>query len=556
MFVNSFRKFPVSPDHSSVADANMQDPTLDTFRLGSTSPASVLIDAVEQLDRKSPKADDDIQLIKQHLDEAVDVCIRAAGHEFSVHWQKQLLKASSFGKSVLDFYNSDDFVDMTETLRVLNSVRFYETGLPLSYDQYIRLTPERLVHRLMNRNEYLLALKISDYLRLPTDRIYVHWACQKVRVSSDPEEMISRGIVARLNGRKGVSFEEIARAAFDEGRSKLATELLNYEPRAGKQVPLLMNMNEEVVALDKAIESGDTDLIMYVLLALKKKMPLATFFRTINTRPTATALVESTALGTDQTMLKDLYYQDDRRLDGANLLFSQALDSTTFTAKSDKLKNAAKLLSDSKDNTFVSKSIDETARLLKAQEALDKDILQVGGTPTSPSASPNETFVGLSLNETIFKVIRQSGQHKRAARLATDFRVPDKIYWWIRLRALVARRDWTEIEGIGTSNRKSPIGWEPFFEAILAAGNARVAASFIPRCGVNLAAAQAVKARVEMYVKCGLIDKAAEEAGNGKDMEALEGLRSKATGERDAQEVERWIGIVGKKPSARGRGFL
>jgi hypothetical protein len=33
--------------------------------------------------------------------------------------------------------------------------------------------------------------------------------------------------------------------------------LLNHEPRAGKQVPLLLNMEEDELALDKAIESGD-----------------------------------------------------------------------------------------------------------------------------------------------------------------------------------------------------------------------------------------------------------------------------------------------------------
>src|SRR6201996_336985 len=171
---------------------------MDTFHPGSKSPASVLLDAVDQLDQKSPKADDDIQLIRQNLDEAVDVCVRAAGHEFSIHWQKQLLKAASFGKSVLDLYNSDDFVDMCETLRVLNAVRFYEIGIPLSYEQFLRLTPEKLVLRLINRREYLLALRISSYLRLPTDRIYVHWASQKVRVGSEDEDTICRLIVEKL----------------------------------------------------------------------------------------------------------------------------------------------------------------------------------------------------------------------------------------------------------------------------------------------------------------------------------------------------------------------
>lgn len=82
----------------------------------------------------------------------------------------------------------------------------------------------------------------------------------KVRLSSEPEDSICRLIVGKLNGQRGISFEEIARTAYDEGRNRLATELLNYEPIAGKQVPLLLNMGQEEMALDKAIESGDTDL--------------------------------------------------------------------------------------------------------------------------------------------------------------------------------------------------------------------------------------------------------------------------------------------------------
>jgi vacuolar protein sorting-associated protein 16 len=486
----------------------------------------VLLDAVEQLDRKSPKADDDIQLIRQNLDEAVDICVQAAGHEFSIQWQKQLLKAASFGKSVLDLYNSDDFVDMTETLRVLNSVRFYEVGLPLSYDQYIRLTPERLIQRLINRNEYLLALKISEYVQLPTDKIYVHWACQKVRVSSDPEDTICRTIVQRLKGKKGISFEEIARAAHDEGRSRLATELLNYEPRAGKQVPLLLSMKEDIIALDKAIESGDTDLIYFVLFTLKKKLPMASFFRVINARPVATALVEAEAWNSERTLLKDLYYQDDRRLDGANLLFSEALDAKDLSHQTDRLKMASKLLADSKDQAFTNKALDETNRLLKLQEAIEKDF--------------GSGFIGLSLNDTLFKLIRLGGL-KRATRISSDFRTPDRVFWWLKLRALVSKRDWTELEEVARGSKKSPIGWEPFYSEILAAGNLRLAGVFVLKC-TNLEP----RKRVEMWVKCNMIGKAAEEAGKAKDMQALLELRTKAA-ERDVVEVERWISILQKK---------
>lgn len=428
------------------------DETEEIFKLGSTSPASVLLDSIQQLERKSPKADENIQRIKPNLPEAVDTCIRAAGHEFNVQLQKELLKAASFGKSVLDLYSSDEFVEMCERLRVLNAVRDYRIGLPMSYQQYSRLGLERLISRLVNRHEYLLAIKISDYLHLPANKIYVHWASQKVKTASSDDEAISNLIVSRLKGKKGISFSSISQAAHDEGRGHLATSLLNSEPRAGKQVPLLLNMEEDEIALDKAIESGDTDLVFFVLLQLKKKLPFASFFRTINNRPMASALVESSARAEDTELLKDMYYQDDRPIDGANLLFEEAMRQTQIQAKIDKLKLATRLLADSRDSAaqLHTKTFNETAQLLKMQEAFDKDITDTSGS-----------YTGLSVNETLFRLIR-SGYGKRAAKVQSEFKVPEKTFWWIRLRALVAARLWGELEEVA-KNRKSPIGWEVCF---------------------------------------------------------------------------------------------
>lgn len=348
----------------------------------------------------------------------MDTCVNAAGREFDVPWQKRLLKAASFGKSVLDIYNSDDFVDMCETLRVLNAVRYYEVAIPLSFEQYLTLTQEKLIQRLLSRHEYLLALKIAGYLKLPTNRIYVHWASTKVKVGSEDDDTICKLVVERLSGKAGISFEEIARAAYHEGRSHLATELLDHEPRGGRQVPLLMDMGEDELALDKAVESGDTDLLLSVLLQLKKKLPLATFFRTLNARPTATALVEAAALmENDNTLLKDLYYQDDRRIDGASVFIRESLKQPDARTTSDKLALAAKLLSDSKETSFEVHALKEATTLLRMQEAFDRDL--------------TDTFSGLSVNETMFKLMRL-GYHGRAKKLQSEFKVPEKVAWWIR----------------------------------------------------------------------------------------------------------------------------
>lgn len=408
----------------------------------------MLLDSVEQLEKMSPKADENIQRIRSGLPAAVDTCIKAAGYEFDVYWQKRLLKAASFGKSVLELYNSDEFVEMTEKLRVLTAVRDFKIGLPISYAQYLRLTPEGLIERLISRHEYLLAIRVSEYLEIPADRIFVHWASQKVRVSTVDDEAVCKLIVQRLEGKPGISFETIAQAAYDEGRTHLATQLLDHEPRAGKQVPLLLNMEEDEVALDKAIESGDDDLINFVLLHLKSKLPLASFLRTINSRPVASALVETAARNEDTELLKDLFYQDDRPIEGSNVLVSEALSQSDPERKIEKLQLATRLLTDSKDPTVVlqQKLVSEASQLLKAQEALDKDL------------ADHSEFLGLSLNETIYRLFR-AGYGKRAHKMQSEFKMPEKTYWWLRLRALVAKRDWGELEEIAKV-KKSPIGWE------------------------------------------------------------------------------------------------
>lgn len=306
---------------------------------------------------------------------------------------------------------------MCENLRVLNAVRFYEIGFPLSSEQFHRLTPEKLILRLINRHEYLLALRISLYLRLPIDRIYVLWASDKIRLGAEDDDTICRLIVKKLDGKRGISFEEVAQTAYDEGRGRLATELLNHEPRAGKQVPLLLKMEADEIALDKAIESGDSDLMLFVLLHLKKKLPLASFFRVINSRPIAASLVEASAQKEDSELLKDLYYQDDRPIDGANVFVLEALKQPDTRTAIDKLSLASKLLVDSKYATFEVKMLNEASALLKMQENLTRDLV--------------ESFVGLSVNETLFKLI-QLDYSSQAKKLQSEFRIPEKTAWWIR----------------------------------------------------------------------------------------------------------------------------
>ena len=88
---------------------------------------------------------------------------------------------------------------------------------------------------------------------------------------NDQEEAISTclAIVKRFKeenennnsiGSNDVNCADIAKTAWEEGKLVLATKLLDYEPRASKQVHLLLSMREDNMALVKAEKSGDSDL--------------------------------------------------------------------------------------------------------------------------------------------------------------------------------------------------------------------------------------------------------------------------------------------------------
>lgn len=480
----------------------------NVYRKKKESYGAILLESIEHFEQKSPKADENIQLIKPYLTEAVDECISAAGYELDSFWQKKLLKAASFGKNYLNFYNPEEFVEMCETLRVLNSMRFYDVGIPLTFKEYFHLTPEGLIERLIARQKHFLALKICEYLRLPSDKVYTHWACMKIKFSSDDEESIYRAIVERLSSKKGVSFEKIAKTACDEGKQKLAVRLLDYTLKANNKILLLLDIGENEIALNKAIESGDTDLILYVILYLKDKLPLTHFFQIIRDKALATSILEAYAKDHDSELLKDFYYQDDRRSDGANVILLESLKANNIDLKMEKLKLSLGLYKEYKEFSFEIKNLEEQIKLLDLQKSFEKEF--------------HDLFIDLSVNETVFKLIKLN-QMTTALKMKTEFKIPIKRFWWLKLRALVAIRDWAQIEDWANKCKKSPIGFEPFVSECLAAGNKKVAATFIPKCSELTSAF-----RTELWIKVGDWISAGNEALKFKDIKLFEELKSKA----------------------------
>lgn len=252
---------------------------------------------MEAFEEGDPKSDENIRSIAvtNQLEPAVASCITAAAAEFDVSRQQALLKAASYGKSFCANFDPAVFVDAARKLRVVNNVRSADIGLPITMTQFNKLTPEVLVNRLTVRNHHLLALRVCDLLNIRNDRVLLHWACEKVkRLASTPasDEEITLAISRRLSGKGRVSYVEIANSAFMMGRRRLATMILDMEQSAVDQIPLLLSMKEDELALQKAINSSDTDLIYLTLMHLQQSRDLESFFKLVHSHTEAVSLLK------------------------------------------------------------------------------------------------------------------------------------------------------------------------------------------------------------------------------------------------------------------------
>lgn len=474
----------------------------DVFRIGSVSSSALLLEASKEFQRKSHKADQYMRMIreKNELEEAVNQCIKAAGHEFEPSTQKMLLRAASFGKSFIPGMEPGLFVSMCQTLRVLNAVRRNNVGLPLTYVQLQYLTTAVLIDRLILRRHYCLAIRICHYLKTPdtegASRILAHWARYKVkRMSLDPEQT-AREIAAKLENTPGISYSEIANAAMEYGHPHLSVKLLDYETRASEQVPLLIKLKQEQQAMSKAIDSGDTDLIYTVILHLKNTLPRGDFPMMIRNFPAAHALYIKLCKEQDLELLRANYLQEDDFNSQADCSVIESYQASSTERRISCLITALDMYRKAK-NDFAAQHTEEQIRLMKYQVKLKEKHM------------PN--YMDLSVHETV-KELLTNREFKLAEELKKEFRVPDRRFWWLKITTHAREGDWLELEKFSRS-KKSPIGYEPFVDACIKHGNEFEAMKYMPKVKDEN--------RVKYFIKLRKLDEAAKAAFEQKDLVAL-----------------------------------
>eukprot|EP00762_Andalucia_godoyi_P003514 ANDGO_04278.mRNA.1 Vacuolar protein sorting-associated protein 16 homolog len=496
---------------------------VDIFRIGSVEPSALLFDAFQEYERKNPACIKNIRAIKDQLTDAVDACVEAAGAVFNVELQRGLLRAASFGKSFCEFYSADTFVDMCRALRVLNAVRDDSVGLPLTIGQYERLGPETVVRKLVERNKHLLAVRVCDWLRLKVDMVLVHWACQKVKFDSSPDQEILQIIREKLSNFSNIPYHEIASAAFQGGKRKLAIQLLEMETNPAKQVPLLLSMNEFDLALDKAVSSGDPDLVFVCIFHIRETEEADTFMNQLKRRPLARDLYVgyTRTCGAEELRNVYLYMELLHEAGMAKIMdaFTNFVDVPDAIAK---LRAAADDFNvSSKDFQGVSRLCEEQVELLQSQKAAEEHSGD-GGSLTFSSVS-----------DTIYTLI-SSGDFKSAERFRSQFKVTDKKFWWIKVKALGVSRNWEGLEKFA-KEKKSPIGYEPFVQVCIANGNRLEGEKYVVRVANT-------RTRAELWMEIGNVDEASQTAFQAKDVQMLEIIRDRCEYNKRLQaQVEQLI---------------
>lgn len=434
------------------------------FGISISEPSSFLFESHRKFCERSHQSDEYLCLILDKIETAVNECIEAAGFEFDTETQKSLILAAHFGKGFIKGHRPDDYIRTCRILRALNAMRVVEIGIPLTFNQFLHLTPTVVLDRLVYRKHYGLAIEIAKHLNLSESRILEHWAYHKIIYEKNDSEIIQK-IAEKFRDPTtlGISFCTIAKKAEEVGKTKLAIQLLELEPNQSFQVPLLLKLNENKKALLAATQSGDTDLIYMVLMQLKETTPLSKFQMIIREFPLAQNLYKKYCHLNNLTALKDIYLQEDDFLAQAEMSLEESLDSyikldSSLIEITNNYKKAHK--------DVESDLCDDHRKLMKQQKMLEEKF--------------SRAFYGLSLHDTV-KELLLLGDIKAAEKIRSDHKMSDKHFWYLRIEILGANYQWEELERFSKS-KKSPIGFEPFVDVCLKARNVNEAKKYIGKC--------------------------------------------------------------------------
>ncbi|CAI5715278.1 unnamed protein product [Peronospora destructor] len=505
--------------------------------VGSTAPAAMLYQALDAFDSGDAKADEHIRFIlsQNALEDAIKDCVNAAGSEFEYASQTTLLRAASYGKCFVDsamdassalpggtgtgggntMMDAEMFVDMCRKIRTLNALRQQDIGFPLTVTQFDRLTAEVVVSRLVAMRHHFLALKICEYLNIPTDRVLVHWACEKVKAATSsnvPDEELVGLVRKRLKNATLVSYADIANCAERANRRRLATMFLDLEENASDQVPLLLSMGEFELALRKSLESNNTDLVYMTLFHLERTLPSMDEFRYVLNREPMYA---------EAVNLMLLYYRATKSSG------SPALWTDVASAENDLLLSFKTSDVDEKVAALKDAATKYTNAKLPAHTKLTEEQIELlqeqGKLEEKPENVKRRKLVGQSISNTMKMLLRDSKYEPKllplVAAFAKKFKVPDKRFYRVKIKALAETQQWDALHKFSMEKKNPPCGFKAFAIACLEEGEKQQAENYTARI-------TSVDEKFETLIHLDLYSDALQLAIKLKDPEKLTNVRN------------------------------
>lgn len=239
-------------------------------------------------------------------------------------------------------------------------------------------------------------------------KILLHWSLFKMNQRNEPDELVARAIISKLEKTPGISFAECARKARALGRIRLAIDLLERETSAQLQIPLLLEFGKEDLALSKAIASGNADLVYDVILHLRSKMSSADFLMKIRSSKEVFALFIKYCKELNPKSLRDLFFQEDWRTDEGMTFVPEAFyEELTTTERLAALQNAAERFEGAKDE-FNRKITEDQIKLIRQQMKLEEKF--------------GKSYRNLTVHQTLASLL-QDQYYKLADEFKKDFQV-------------------------------------------------------------------------------------------------------------------------------------
>lgn len=248
----------------------------------STHPSKKLIKAYKDDIMKEANCDKEIRKIFNVLPNAVSFLVDACANIFWTENEKEgnkkeiqlfMLKAAQLGKYFLqkDEYNFSKFVEVCRNIRIINTIRNDSTTpIFITYKEFDKLSFKEIIKKIMGEHNFKLAFRISKYLDDKTKKIYMKWACCKIKLlddlsSKEDQLKVYNDIMNELNNIKNISYIKLAKKAFKYKINDLGMKFLEHEKSILAKIPQYLNHNKWDKALELSYETYDSDILATAL---------------------------------------------------------------------------------------------------------------------------------------------------------------------------------------------------------------------------------------------------------------------------------------------------